>query len=86
MFRLAQRKFITHHLRLTVRERNYNSHLVVGDLVRVRLRRETNEGEVGYHDKVYEINRIDKTFESKIIYDLTHFPIDSQGRSLIACS
>ena len=84
MFRLAQRKFITHHLRLTVRERNYNSHLVVGDLVRVRLRRETNEGEVGYHDKVYEINRIDKTFESKIIYDLTHFPIDSQGRSLIA--
>ena len=52
--------------------------------MRVRLRRETNEGEVGYHDKVYEINRIDKTFESKIIYDLTHFPIDSQGRSLIA--
>ena len=83
-FRLAQRKFITHHLRLTVRERNYNSTLVVGDLVRVRLRRETDEGEVEYHDKLYEINRIEKTFSSTIVYDLTHFPIDSQGRSIIA--
>tara|TARA_Y100000004_G_scaffold50487_1_gene55618 strand:- start:18 stop:2360 length:2343 start_codon:yes stop_codon:yes gene_type:complete len=83
-FRLAQRKFITHHLRLTVRERSYNSTLTVGDLVRVRLRRETDEGEVAYHDKLYEINRIEKTFSSTIIYDLTHFPIDTQGRSIIA--
>lgn len=83
-FRLAQRKFITHHLRLTVRERSYNASLVVGDIVRVRLRRETNKGEVEYHDKVYEINRIEKTFSSTIVYDLTHFPIDSEGRSLVA--
>ena len=83
-FRLAQRKFITHHLRLTVRERSYNASLVVGDIVRVRLRRETNKGDVEHHDKVYEINRIEKTFSSTIIYDLTHFPIDSQGRSLVA--
>jgi|TARA_R100000479_G_scaffold154425_1_gene90447 hypothetical protein len=83
-FRLAQRKFITHHLRLTVREQNYNSTLVVGDLVRVRLRRETSEGAVEHHDKLYEINRIEKTFTSTITYDLTHFPIDSQGRSIVA--
>ena len=83
-FRLAQRKFITHHLRITVRELNYNSLLTVGDLVRVRLRRETSEGEVEYHDKVYEINRIEKTFTSTIVYDLTHFPIDSEGRSIVA--
>lgn len=83
-FRLAQRKFITHHLRLTVRERSYNATLVVGDLVRVRLRRETNEGDAEYHDKLYEINRIEKGFEGVIVYDLTHFPIDSQGRSLVA--
>lgn len=83
-FRLAQRKFITHHLRLTVREGVYNSLLVIGDLVRVRLRRETSEGEIEYHDKIYEINRIEKTFSSTIVYDLTHFPVDSQGRSIIA--
>ncbi len=83
-FRLAQRKFVTHHLRLTVRERSYNATLVIGDLVRVRLRRETTEGEVEYHDKLYEINRIEKTFASTITYDLTHFPIDSLGRSIVA--
>ena len=83
-FRLAQRKFITHHLRLTVREANYNSLLVVGDIVRVRLRRETDEGQVEYHDKLYEINRIEKDFSSEIVYDLTHFPIDSEGRSIVA--
>jgi hypothetical protein len=83
-FRLAQRKFITHHLRLTVREKSYNSLLVVGDIVRVRLRRETDEGQVEYHDKLYEINRIEKDFSSEIVYDLTHFPVDSEGRSIVA--
>lgn len=83
-YRVAQRKFVTHHLRLTVRERSYNSALVVGDLVRVRLRRETHEGNVEHHDKMYEINRIEKTFRSTIVYDLTHFPIDAEGRSIVA--
>lgn len=81
---LATRKYVTHHLRLTVRERSYNVALVVGDIVRVRLRRETSEGDVEFHDKLYEINRIEKTFESRIIYDLTHFPVDDQGRSIVA--
>jgi hypothetical protein len=81
---LATRKYVTHHLRLTVRERNYNVSLVVGDIVRVRLRRETSEGDAEYHDKLYEINRIEKTFESVIVYDLTHFPVDDQGRSIVA--
>jgi hypothetical protein len=83
-YKLATRKHITHHLRLTVRERSYNSTLEVGDIVRTRLRRESSEGEVTYHDKVYEIARIEKTFSSKIKYDLIHFPIDNQGRSIVA--
>jgi len=83
-YKLATRKHVTHHLRLKVRERNYNSTLEVGDIVRVRLQRETSEGEIQHHDKVYEIARIDKTFGSLINYDLTHFPIDSQGRSIVA--
>lgn len=83
-FYLARRKFITHHLRLTVRERSYNTSLVVGDIVRVRLRRESDEGEVQYHDKVYEINRIEKGFDSAIVYDLTHFPVDDTGASIVA--
>jgi len=83
-YKLASRKHLTHYLRIKVRERSYNKDLVVGDIVRVRLRRETSEGEVEFHDFVYEITRIEKNFGSVINYDLTHFPIDSQGRSLVA--
>lgn len=83
-YKIATRKHITHHLRLKVRERSYNVALEVGDIVRVRLQRETSEGEIEYHDKVYEIARIQKTFGSFIKYDLTHFPIDNQGRSIVA--
>lgn len=83
-YKLATRKHVTHHLRLKVRERNYNSTLEVGDIVRVRLQRETSEGEIQHHDKVYEIARIEKTFGSLIKYDLTHFPVDNQGRSIVA--
>ena len=84
VYALANRKYVTHHLRIKVRERNYNSVLVVGDLVRVRLRRENSSGDVTYHDHMYEIERIDKTMESYLVYDLTHFPIDAQGRSRVA--
>lgn len=83
-FYLAQRRHVMHHLRLTVRERSYNTGLAIGDIVRVRLQRETNRGELTYHDFAYEINRIEKTFSSTIVYDLTHFPLDENGRSIVA--
>ena len=83
-YKLASRKYLTHYLRIKVRERSYNKDLAVGDIVRVRLQRETSEGDVEFHDFLYEITRIEKTFGSVISYDLTHFPIDSQGRSLVA--
>jgi hypothetical protein len=83
-YRLARRKFITHTLRLKVRPANYNSLLTQGDIVRVRLRRETAVAALDYHDFLYEIERIEKTASGACIFDLTHFPIDAQGRSLVA--
>ena len=83
-YRLARRKFITHTLRLKVRPANYNSLLTQGDIVRVRLRRETALAALDYHDFLYEIERIEKTVSGACIFDLTHFPIDAQGRSLVA--
>ena len=84
VYSLACRKHITHHLRIRVREGIYNSIITVGDIVRVRLRRETSEGNLTYHDYLYEVERINKPPEAFVEFDLTHFPIDSEGRSLIA--
>lgn len=83
-YRLARRKYITHTLRLTVRPSSYNSTLTLGDVVRVRLRRETATTALNYHDYLYEVERIEKAASGACVFDLTHLPIDDQGRSLVA--
>lgn len=83
-YMLSRRRNIMHNLRITVRPGSHSSILSVGDIVRVRLRRETAVDQVEYHDFLYEIDRIEKTSTGPITYDLTHFPIDSQGRSVVA--
>ncbi|MBP04597.1 MAG: hypothetical protein CMA72_07445 [Euryarchaeota archaeon] len=83
-YMLSRRRNIMHNLRIVVRPGSHSSILSVGDIVRVRLRRETAADQVEYHDFLYEIDRIEKTSTGPITYDLTHFPIDSQGRSVVA--
>jgi hypothetical protein len=36
------------------------------------------------HDYLYQVERITKTLAGDVSYEATHFPIDDQGRSLIA--
>jgi len=81
---IAKRKYITHTLRIKVKPDAFNSTLVLGDIVRVQLRRETDATDVTFHDYLYEVERINKMISGVIELDLIHFPIDSQGRSLIA--
>jgi hypothetical protein len=52
--------------------------------VRVRLRRETDPGIVNHHDYLYEVERINKSLSGAVELDLMHFPIDVNGRSVVA--
>ena len=81
---IAKRKYITHTLRIKVKPDAYNSTLVLGDIVRVQLRRETDATDVTFHDYLYEVERINKSISGVVELDLMHFPIDSEGRSLVA--
>jgi len=81
---VARRKYITHSLRLRVKPDSFNSTLALGDLVRVRLKRETQANVVTWHDYLYEVERIDKAISGVVELDLMHFPIDNQNRSLVA--
>ena len=80
----ARRAFVTHTLRIRVKPDAYNTTLALGDIVRVRLRRETNLDAVTWHDYLYEVERINKTLSGAVELDLIHFPIDSNGRSVVA--
>lgn len=81
---VARRKFITHTLRLRVRPVAFENALALGDLVRVKLKRETDVSDIAIHDYLYEVERINRNIEGIIELDLTHFPINSAGQSILA--
>ena len=83
-YRVAARHYITHTLRLRVSPDTFNTFLTTGDVVRVLLRRETTSGTVDFHDYLYEVERIGKNVSGIVDLDLIHFPIDEEGRSLLA--
>jgi len=83
-YQIAKRKYITHTLRISVRPSTFNSTLALGDIVRVKLRRETNAGTVDYHDYLYEVERIQKATTGVIELDLIHFPVDANKKSIVA--
>ena len=81
---LARRRYIDHRLAFTVRSDAFNSSLAPGDIVRVRLRRIPSVGIPQAHDYLYEVDRIGRGINGEIQLELTHFPVDAQGRSLVA--
>lgn len=83
-YHVARRKYVTHSLRIRVKPDVYGGTLVLGDLVRVRLLRETQADAVSYHDYLYEVERISKSVSGVVELDLMHFPVDNQNRSLVA--
>jgi len=83
-YQIAKRKYITHTLRISVRPSTFNSTLALGDIVRVRLRRETNAGTIDHHDYLYEVERIQKATTGVIELDLIHFPVDANKKSIVA--
>jgi hypothetical protein len=81
---VGKRKFVKHVLRIKARPGAYSSSLATGSIVRVRLQRETNVATTGWHDYFYEVERISKRVSGIVELDLVHFPVDNQGRSLLA--
>jgi hypothetical protein len=83
-YNVARRQYIEHTLRLRVRPDSFNSTLALGDIVRVLLNRETTPGVVTLHNYLYEVERIDRDISGVVELDLTHFPVNSQGQSILA--
>jgi len=80
---VSRRKRSTHSARLVAKPQIHNQLLNQGDVVRVRLRRETTGQQVRFHDYLYQVERISKSLKGNVNYELSHFPIDTQGASLI---
>jgi hypothetical protein len=81
---ISKRRHVTHRLQIGVRPDAFNPTLAAGDLVRVRLERTPSTGGSSLHDYLYEVDRIGKSISGEVRLELTHFPVDSQLRSLVA--
>lgn len=82
-FIAAKKQLITHTLRIQVRPSTFNGTISVGDIVRVKLRRETGSDVISSHDFLYEVERLEKSSSGVIKLDLLHFPVDNARRSLV---
>jgi hypothetical protein len=81
---LSRRLRSTHTLRFQVRPESHSTAVAEGSIVRVRLERQTAGSAPSSHDYLYQVERIGKTLAGNVSYECSHFPIDSEGRSLIA--
>jgi hypothetical protein len=81
---LSKRVRTSHTLRFTARPQAHNTLVGAGDIIRVRLERQATTAGTGYHDFLYQVERITKTLAGDPSYECSHFPVDDQGRSLIA--
>jgi len=81
---LARRRYISHTLRIGCRPDAMNAIISAGDIVRVTLSRQSNGASEVDHDFLYEVTRVTKTLQGDLTFDLTHCPVDSQGRSMVA--
>lgn len=81
---LARRRYITHTLRIKARPSAFNATLAKGDIVQVALTRAASSSVEGQHNYLYEVDRIGKARNGEVSLELTHFPVDSEGRSLVA--
>lgn len=81
---LAKRRYTSHTIRFTARPQANNTVVVGGSIIRVRLQRYASTGGISFHDYLYQVERITKTLAGELSYECVHFPIDAQGRSLVA--
>lgn len=81
---LAKRVYTTHTIRFSARPQAHNTLLSPGDIIRVTLDRTATAAAPSQHDYLYQVERISKTLAGDVSYECTHFPVDSQGRSLVA--
>jgi hypothetical protein len=81
---LARRRYVSHTARLRARPHSGSQALARGDIVQVKLARTGSSAVAGEHNYLYEIEKIVKAADGKLTFELTHFPVDYLGRSLVA--
>lgn len=81
---LARRAYVSHTVRFSARPQAHSTILSPGSIVRVALERKAAGGSDSAHDYFYQVERITKTLAGDVSYECSHFPVDTEQRSVVA--
>lgn len=81
---ISRRRHVSHRVSVDLKPGPYLGTISAGDIVRLTLSREDSIGSLGTHDFLYEVEQIANSAFGGMTLELTHFPVDDQGRSLVA--
>jgi hypothetical protein len=87
LWRQARRNYVTHRLRGLQILPEYDStlrNLLVGSVIQVNYPRVPSYGEPSVHSYLYAVEAIRTDANGQTTLDLEHFPVDHDGRSLVA--
>ena len=79
---LSKRRYTTHKVNMVI---SRNGRMVKpGDIVRVDLDLDTSDGEGATDSIMYQVESVAEGQVGQVILDLTHFPVDADGVSIVA--
>jgi hypothetical protein len=81
---VVRRATVTHNISFTASPETHNTILSPGSIIRVLFARDSNSDAFSVHDYLYQVERITKTLTGDVGYECSHFPVDSQGRSIVS--
>ena len=84
-YNVAIRKYVSHYATIRLRPGDYSTHLIVGDIVRVRLANETKQGPQHAHDFLYQIQSIQGNLDGTTGYRFNALSVKSKW-SIVANS
>ena len=81
---VARRRYISHTLSFKAKPEDYRGQVYQGQIVQVVMPINPSSGPSGEHRFLYEIERMRRAQDGEVAFDLIHFPVDAEGRSLVA--
>lgn len=81
---IARRRYITHTLKIKAHPEDYDGAVYQGQIVKVIFPINASGAAPGEHRYLYEVERIKRAKTGEVSLDLVHFPVDAEGRSLVA--
>lgn len=79
---LAKRRYVTHNCSLTLNRAG--KQVKPGDIVRIDLGGNTTDGEGISDSTFYQVESVSEGQQGLVRLDMTHFPVDSNGVSVVA--